>query len=489
MVRLFTFLLLCMLPLIGIAGSSLNLSLDRDKQQLGWAFTAEIIASGIDKELSGIDLSPLEKDFGVIVKELSGSSGNIDTASQQRLGIELYPRRTGALQIPELIFSGIPSKPIDVEVLQAENSSGPIKLEYQLSTTQPWQRQQVLLTIDVNTPDRFARLETVSVQHSDNEVRRIPASKETLDASTRMETGWVIFPMQSGQQTVSLPPVLYHLQGVVERRFYLPGIQLNIKPLPDYIPPLMPVGKVLVDTFIDSDGPLTTGETYNWNIRIYSPALLSHLLPPVLRQISSDNNINYLPAKTWRVENITTHGSHGEALYTIPFQPLSTGKLTLPDLRIQYFDPELGRVAIAEHSPLHIWSIAGYWQLLFGVALLLFSIYLVKTIWKFYLQLREQHRLTGKAIRHITDATTSLHLRQALPLISRAENWPENMSLNAWCECWNKHYSPSADAIVQELSYACYAKTKDNVISIKNDLLNIINNRKSNRRRLFTFGM
>lgn len=484
MVRFFIFLLL-LLPLSVYASPSLSLLLEQDKQQLGWAFNAQLIASGIDKKLSGIDLSPLERDFGVIVKEYSGVAASKKVASQQRLSIELYPRRTGILHVPVLVFSGATSTTADVEVLQARNSSGPIELEYQLSTTQAWQRQQVLFTLKVITPDRFARLETVDISRGNNEVRHIPGSTTSDDTSTHLQTGWAIFPMQSGLQKISLPPVLYHLQGVVERRFYLPDVQLNIKPLPDYIPPLMPVGKVYVNASINSTEPLSTGTTYNWNVRVYSPALLSHLLPPVLRQISSNDNIHYLPAETRRAENITNSGSHGEINYTIPFQTLATGKLTFPDLRIQYFDPELGRVSIAEFPPMRAWSIATYWQLLFFVVLLFGSIFILKTTWNYWLRLRKRHKYFKEAIHHITNATTNLQLRQALPLIARAENWPDNLSLNAWSGYWNKHYSPSVSSTIEELCYACYSAHGSDVTRIKNNLLRIIGNRKSIQPRFF----
>jgi hypothetical protein len=321
------------------------------------------------------------------------------------------------------------------------------------------------------------------MQHPDNEILRIPASKEMLDNTTRLGTGWVIFPMQSGQQRISLPPVLYHLQGIVERRFYLPDIQLNVKSLPGYIPPLMPVGRVFIDSHVDADQLLTTGETYNWNIRLSSPDLLSHLLPPILRQISSDDNIHFLPVQSRRVENITARGSHGEVMHTVPFQSLSTGQLKLPGLRIQYFDPVQGRVSVTEYSPPQIRSMAGYWQLLIGTALLIAIGLLMKVAWKYWLHVRRQHHYLKEAIHRINEAPDSAQLRQALHLVARAEGWPDNLSLTKWTEHWNSHYSPSAMPVTEMLSSACYAKPVPDITQIRDDLLTLLNNRKPVHRR------
>jgi hypothetical protein len=484
MVRLLLVLILFQLPIAGLANSRLSLLVDQEKQQLGRAFNARLIARGIDKNLSGVDLSALKKNFGVLVKEYSSTAGNANIASEQQLTMELYPRQTGLVEVPELFFSTASSNPLEVEVLPAQSPSGPINVDYQISTTQPWQRQQVLFTINVTTPDRFARLEAVAMQHVDNEILSIPASKEILGDTSRLGSGWVIFPMQSGQQRISLPPVLYHLQGTVERRFYLPDIQLNVKPLPGYIPPLMPVGRVFIDSHIDADQLLTTGETYNWNIRLSSPELLSHLLPPILRQISSDDNIHFLPVQSQRAENITARGSHGEVVHTVPFQSLSTGRLKLPGLRIQYFDPVQDRVSVTEYSPPQTWSMAGYWQLLIGMALLVAISLLMKAAWKYWLHVRRQHQYMREAVHHINEASDSAHLRQALHLVAEAEGWPGNLSLSKWCEHWNRHYSPSATPTTEMLSSACYAKPDTDITQIRDDLLALLNNRKPIHRRL-----
>lgn len=483
MVRPLLVLLLALLPLAGFTSPSLELQVDQDTQQLGRAFPARLIASGIDANLSHIDLSPLETDFGVVIREYLGSTGNANNTAQQQLALQLYPRRTGHLQVPALAFAAASSNPLDLEVLQAQGASGPINVEYHITSAQPWQRQQVLLRISVTTPDKFARLDAMEMLHKDSEVRTMAASKVTQGGSTRLETGWVIFPLQSGRQRISLPPVLYHLQGAVERRFYLPHVELNVRPLPDYIPPLMPVGRVSVDSSIEANKLLNTGETYHWNIRLHSPELLPHLLPPVLRQISPDKQVNYLPARSRREENITALGSHGVVVHTIPFQSLSTGRIKLPELRIQYFDPEQGRVSTIRHRPPQIWSMAGYWQVLIATGFLLAGIFMVKAAWKYGLCLRRKNAYMREAIHHIGQAATGLQLRQTLRLIARAQQWPENLSITKWSEYWNSHYSPSATATVEMLSRACYARSKTDPLQIRDNLLKLINDRKPRHRR------
>ena len=482
MVRLLITLLLIHLPLKAFSSPDLSLLIEQDKQQLGYAFKAKIIATDSNDNLSSIDLTPLQKDFGVIVNEYSGANSNTKNGSQQQLSIELFPRRTGLIHIPALLLSSASSRPTEVEVLPAIGASGPINIEYNVSTSQPWQRQQVLLTVQVTTPDRFSRLETKAPQSADSEFRRITPSKELLPNATRLKTGWSIFPLQSGAHTISLPAIHYHLQGSIERRFYLPEIQLNVKPLPDYIPPLMPVGRVLIDSKIDADTLLNTGDVYNWTIRLHSTELLTHLLPPVLRQINSSNNINFRTTASERREIINFSGSNGEVIHTIPFQSLTTGGVNLPIIRVQYFDPTTGRVTVINHSPEKIWSLAIFWQFLIVIMILFAVTFIAKVLWRLLSRLQRKSRSMNEAILSIREAPNPESLRNSLRLISKAESWSENTSLNKWGKQWDSHYSPSIVAVVEELSDIYYANSSNDLIKLKNDILNIIARKKSNRR-------
>lgn len=482
--RLLALLALLQLSLAVAASPRMDLFIEQAEQQLGYAFEAKLVAGGMQQNLSSIDLSPLRENFGVVIEEYSGTTANTPAASEQRLLMKLFPRRTGELQVPALNFSGATSSPHDVQVLPARGTAGAINLDYHLSNARPWQREQLLVTVNVSTPDKFARLEIADEQDPDYEIRTIPATKETRAGTTLLGSGWVIFPLQSGPQSISLPPVLYHLQGTVERRFYLPDIQLNVKSLPRYIPPLMPVGQVFIESAIDASHPLTTGETYDWTLRLHSPALLSHFLPPVLRQIGSTDTSRFLTARSKRSEEINHRGSHGEVVHSVPFQPLRTGPLRLPELRVQYFDPVAGRVVIAEYQPPQKWSIALYWQLLLGAGLLLTAVLFTRTGRHYWLRWRRRRRHMREAIEYIGAATTDRQLRQALHLIARAENWPANLSIKKWNEYWNRQYSPPATSVMENLSIACYARAGSDTMKNRDALLKLINNRQSNRRFL-----
>ena len=466
------------------ASPRMNLLIDQAEQQLGYAFEAKLVARGMQQNLSSIDLSPLRKNFGVVIEEYSGTTGDTPANSEQRLLMTLFPRRPGKLQVPALNFSGATASHYEVTVLPARGPAGAINLDYHLSNARPWQREQLLVTVHVSTPDKFARLEIADEQDPDYEIRTIPATKETRAGTTRLGSGWIIFPLQSGLQSISLPPVLYPLQGTVERRFYLPDIQLNVKSLPRYIPPLMPVGQVFIESEIDTGHPLTTGQTYDWNIRLHSPALLSHFLPPVLRQIGATNTTRFLAARSKRSEDVSHRGSHAEVVHTVPFQPLRTGPLRLPELRGQYFDPVAGRGEVAEYQPPQKWSIALYWKLLLGAGLLLAVVLLTRAGRRYWLCWRMRRGYMREAIEYIGAATTDRQLRQALHLIARAENWPANLSIKKWNEYWNRQYSPPATSVMESLSIACYARGGTDTVENRVALLKLVNSRQSNRRFL-----
>lgn len=486
MVRSMLVLLFMLLPASAYCNAGLSLQLEQDTQQLGRAFNARLIASDIDNKLSTIDLSALRKDFGIIIKEYSADTGKANKIPRQQLLLELYPRHSGFLHIPELSFESAVSAPIDVEVSTAQGASGPIQVEYEVSTSNPWQRQQVLVNVKVTSPDKFSHLSSEDMPYKDGETLQIPATKELHDGAAQLKVGWVVFPLRAGLQTLSLPSVFYHLQGGIERRFFLPDIQLNIKPLPGYIPPLMPVGRVTIDSSIDSNRFLTTGETYHWNVRLESPDLLSHLLPPILRQINSDKNIHFLSAQSQRQQNISGQGSHGEVIHSIPFQSLTTGSLVLPALRIQYFDPELGRVSVADYSPPQRWSVALHWQLLAVVLSLLALSFIMRSFWKYWSRQRHRYLFIKEARQHLISARNNNDLREAMRLIARAERWPENTSIATWAELWNQDYSPSATTVSEDLSRTCYSPMKTDIEDIRQNLLTLITRRRPTRHRLHT---
>ena len=486
MVRLIIALLLVHMPLSALSSPTLRLLFEQNTQQLGYAFNATLIATGSKSNLSEIDLAPLRKNFGILVKEYSSVDKGQHNSSQQQLSMELYPRRTGIINVPSLLFAASHSSSFEVDVLQAKTANGPINIEYKLSTTQPWQRQQVLLTVALTTPDKFSRIDVENPQITHSEFKAITVSKETLSNAIQLTSGWAIFPLESGAQTTSFPAVLYHTQGIIERRFYPPEIQLNVKSLPNYIPPLMPVGKIDINSSVNAKPLLNTGNTYNWEIHLHSNELLSRFLPPILRQIQSNADIDFLSTESSRNDVINSTSATGEVIHRIRFKALSNGKITLPKIRVQYFDPVKGRVIHINHNPESLWSLAIYWQAIIGLLLLLTVFKLVKYTW---LSAKEAHRKRNSmnmAMLNIRDASNGAQLWDALHMIAKAESWPENMSMGKWNEYWNDTYTPKITPIIEALSSINYMDTTHDINDIKTELLISIKKRKHNRRWSFS---
>ncbi|WP_126454184.1 BatD family protein [Sulfuriflexus mobilis] len=456
MVRRWLFILICQLPTVCMAAPGLELLIDKTQVQLGHALEARLHGKGIAQNLSTLDLSPLSEQFGVIVREYSHDKENRD--SQQQLLLELYPRAVGQFTLPVLSLATFTTTPASIEVTPAMIQGKPLELQYHVSNPSPWQRQQVQITASLRSPDKFSRLELDDIRIPGLDVFPLTQTKTQQAGHSLLKTGWLLYPLNSGERRLHLPAILYRSQGVVKRRFYLPEIPLRVKPLPEYIPPLMPVGKVDIESSLDADLLLTTDSMYFWNIHLGSQVLRASSLPAVLRQITTNGHVSFHRVETQRRDHATADQIYAEALHKVPFSVKRSGRLPLPVIRIQYFDPESGKIHTLEHQPPARWVLAWYWQvLLFTIAL--YALYRLGSFsFSRLAAFRRRRQQFQQAITQLELSENCQQIRQTLKRIAEVEGWPGNSSLLAWAGYWNRRYQPSCMASINKLSEACYAR-------------------------------
>lgn len=439
------------------AASRLVLETAELDQQYGYAFDTRITATGFKHSLSNIDLTPLRQDFGVEVIEYSSDNSNTDSVERQTLKLKLYPRRIGDLQIPSLVFRDHHSTLQQVHVTTATSIQGEILLQHRVSQSRPWQRQQVVVDYRITTPDRFASLQIDQTQIPYIENTDIPASQTHSDKGIIIEGGWAISALQAGPQIVELPPVQYWLGGVVERVFYLPLIKLDVRSLPSYVPPLMPVGKVSIRSSITPDGMLLTGDSANWEIILEGNSLTPHALPAVLRQLGSTASISIGSAESSRSSQPDLIGSHGTVKHQIPVIAIASGYLELPALHVQYFDPQTGRLVSITHNPAQPFAIAMYWAVLLIVLSLSLLVLVTAWGWRHYQSIRQYIDHCKQAMAAVGAADNPVGLRATLKDYALARRWPTNTSLGQWLNHWQlQHPLLSARDVIEDLARACY---------------------------------
>ena len=462
--------LFCIYCMTTHASSKLQLLLKDTEVELGQSIDAQLVSVGLDASLSQIDLSPLEKNFGVVVKE-SGSESIDNTAATRRqfLVIQLFPRKVGTITIPPLLFNNETTATASVIAHDAKIRGQTVSLEWTVSETSVWERQQIIVKAELHTPEQFAVVDIGEKPVPGMEFMVLPVEKRRIKTAASNETQffitWLLYPQQypqtSSVRKIVLPVVNYRSQGLLKRQFYLPNIEISVKPLPIYIPPTIPVGEVTIRSELLSHAPLTTTGPSYWMITLQSHELLPHWLPPVLRQIKTDDQTKMLAIDSQRQTQADENGALATAVHKIPFMPLSSGTVELPSLRVQFFDPKSGMLKTVVTAPITTYALNPLWiqlAIVVGIAAALVLLWSCGVRIKYSIS---RHRKIRHALNAIAQAGDPYTLRQALKQYAKAKGWPENLTLNDLFQYWRsqkRRTELTMQQTLQQLSDSCYGK-------------------------------
>ncbi len=316
------------------------------------------------------------------------------------------------------------------------------KVEAKLSSSNVWQRQQVILSVEATTTDEFARLETQALDLSDFEVIELPYTalkSETEKNKRTIKVGWILFPLVAGRYEIELPKIYYRPSSGQRKKLKFPIKILNIKALPSYVPPTMPVGKVVIENSLDAGkyGRLHTTKTLtNWNIKVITNDVLPQTIPPVLNQIKKNSALEVLPETIKQITTKNFSGLKNSTHYQLPIKALKSGRLSLPELSIQFFDPQDNTLKKAlSKSPIH-WALNPYLQLFLAiVAFIIILLALFKAYKKINNYLKKQQNIRH-AKNKIQQAKNTTELRDALQHYAQANGWQENTTLEQWLDNW-----------------------------------------------------
>jgi hypothetical protein len=225
----------------------------------------------------------------------------------------------------------------------------------------------------------------------------------------------------------------------------------------------MPVGKINITTGLKSDGLISPGVLHYWDVGLTGEGVSTNWIPAVVRQIKSGKDIDIFPIKTQRSHQVSRNGLRGQVAYQVPFKAAANGRLDLPSLRVQYFDPVSGKITTAVHHPRFV-LVLGMVARLVITALILLSLFrLGQYSYRRYCLFSQRRRLRQRAVTAIKEASTPVELRMALNLLSEAEGWPVNMTLGNFSRLWSANFKVRNDfnELISRLSRGCYRKESD----------------------------
>jgi hypothetical protein len=431
--------------------------------------------------LESIDFSILDRDF---VVDMPAEVMEDSRTGGQYWRIRLYPRRPGTLLMPTLEFQGSRSAPTRVEVQPARDAEkgSEIRVGSTLPQPQAWVNQPVKVMLYIETEDTFVQLEAEAPWHEDAGTETLPQKKSTIAGDgfsyTRYELGWVITPLKPGQVSLQLPPVKYQRDGVTTHRFYPPRMVLQVRALPSFIPPTLPVGKQTLAATLPDGWFLMQGQLYFLSLGIQEEGGMNRRPVEILQQFKSSPEISY-----FRPRRLSG------GLYQIPFKAEMPGLLSLPDIRLQYFDPATGKIRTRMQPMGSVWVINTW--ISYGVILGL----LVLVLWaarRGYCWTGRQyrvHRQYRKALKAFRQAGDAPALKAGLMEIARAESWPLSLTLKEWQHKWMRRYPhfSEAEEILSRLQQQLYGKQEADLAGMRQQLIRLCHRRLPLLRLLAAF--
>ena len=351
-----------------------------------------------------------------------------------------------------------------------------------LSTQSAYNREQIIVHVSVLSSEANSRLaikEGQAITGIDSTPLHFKRFKND-NGTYRLQIGWAISAFKSGVLMLNFPPIEYSISGVSRKQFYLPIKKIKVKPLPIYLPATIPVGKITIQSNFLPKYLLQTDSYSYWDIKISGQINNTYRLPPILRQIKSSKQVHFLPSNTVRSVNVTENNLVSTAHYSIPFKPLKSGVLTLPEIQIQYFNPENGKIITFTQQIKSAFVLNLFWLSLMIIlsGLLLIVIFIKgRDRWQ---QLKFSKQKRNQAINLLLQNKGIEPIRKATQLVAEAERWPTNMTVSQWAGFWQDNYKVDNDFenLINQLSSLFYSSEKNiDLEKISQRMLALVNNR------------
>ena len=436
-------LLLLLLLESGLAGATgVRIEWNSPNSEWGRPLRGYMLHPG-DADPGFPDLSNWQDDFFVEL-DYQDSTEAPDGSNLTRQKFRLYARAPGAFHLAPIDWGGLQSEPQEVVIKTAIAEGAKIAVTLLPPKLTARVGEQLSIRIKLSTTDLRVKTLLDLPEVAGLEFRPLQNLKTINEAIgsqlVEHQLGWALTPKKAGHYEIELPPVRYRLHGRDLRRFYLPKISLNIRPLPAYVPSYVPVGALTVHSFY---APLQ-GEPM-WEVVVETDADLPYGMPVFRAELASTSGVE-ITQVTEKVEIERTPAKVITRLhYQVPLPLMLLGERA--EVPLYYYDLEKQRVEELIHRLPAAWQIPQWLSALAGllfVSLLLSLFYLGRRIWDGYLHKRNLRR-------KIMSCETPRQLRQLLLIRSG------HHSLADWADGFVRRPKPAvARHLAKELNEACF---------------------------------
>lgn len=370
--RVFAMILIPILwALVTAAAASETLSVEPDRKRLYQDEVLTLTVKGtttIDINLSNLfdfdtsslpqpDIEKVAPDFEIIGQNqhYSIQTVNGEMVGEVNWSYQLAPKKPGELTIPALTFRGAESDPVTIEVIDGtppEQNGSPRGSFIELSADKDsvYVQEQMVLSVKLFFNGNLIRGELSEPSHPNAIIESLGKQTEYTRFRDGMryrvvERRYAIFPQQPGE--LSLPAIQFEGQtrdASGRLKFLRDSKQLFAVPVKD-VPDgfsgdtwLPATALTLSETGLPSDPAISAGQNLSRSLAMMAEGLPGEALPPFNQEMPQ--GIRAYPENPERTTLPSENGLTARLVQTTALVPVEGGELTLPEIRIPWWDTE-----------------------------------------------------------------------------------------------------------------------------------------------------
>ncbi|HHF7366328.1 TPA: BatD family protein [Legionella bozemanae] len=316
------------------------------------------------------DLTPLQKDFMILGTErrMNYSIINGQTQSSSEWTITLKPQKEGKLTIPPIKIGREYTKPATIDVttgttLQntpSSNSASSQKNQSLYLTTEvnkknPYVNQQIIYKVSLYNSKHLldASYQGPQVENALlvplGEEKRYQTQKNGVTFLVE-EQNYAIFPQKSGPLKIKPPVFTALIYDFNPERVKATDKPMNIEvqPIPkEYSGKVwLPAKQVkLMEQYENSDQTIAQGNTLIRTVILEGVGVPAQLLPAL--NFAEIDGVNVYPEKGKDKNRVTYGELIGRTEIKVTYLFNKAGKITIPELKLPWFNTETGKEEIA----------------------------------------------------------------------------------------------------------------------------------------------
>ena len=426
----------------------LTIVTDKTEMEMGKFLSVQLVYTG-QSIPEPAQLQSWDRDF--YIEQMSRESEHLPGGYIKTIQyLRLYPLTTGNKTLHAIALGGAIARPVDINVrpLIRNNING--APHWNLPPKEIWQGETIIISIVQNLMTENNEVKTEQARFPGFSVLHSWQESEYKNGIKTVRLNWQLTAQNYGHFSLHAPSVIQ--RGSRGRwRFYLPVINITIKPVPAYIPATVPVARIEVSSRLEQ-----LNKQPFWQLSIKSKSYLGEEIYGIRSQLAKMAQTTPERVRFAVREPLTDTGKRSVQSWRVAV-PSWTTPLKNTCITIDYFDPQQGQLKQTLVQLPSLWNIPVLAQYLLFSLLLLLIVLLLFYLHKWFKS--RQQRIAF--IRDIEACDSADQLRQLLLHSSGSRTFSE------WAE---QTQDSSLKELAKTLNLLCFKASE-------NDVLNAIKSR------------